>query len=195
MRGQKKVFLLTGAVLVIISALTIVFVLVGDKTDTEEDSVIENSVTYVTKQVIDYPEEDDEMPLVWQTIYVEDRSISVVYADDREIKRYTGGIVDRAVDFTPETKGKQETLVEEPISKDDMGIIYSFNMDQSLLYVANRLDRGYKLIRKVLTPDYAEIYLKAPEEKRIRILVLPDKMLMAELDEDVVLDDIDSYFN
>ena len=145
--------------------------------------------------MIDYPEDIDELPLVWETIYDEKSSISIVYGDGKEIKRYAGGTIDKAVDFSPEAKGIIEAAHYDTISNDDMGIIYSMNMDLSLSYITGLLDDGYRLIRKVLTADYAEVYLRSPEEKRIRILVLSDKMLMAELDEDIVLDNMESYFN
>lgn len=195
MRGQSKVYLLIGIAVIIIASLTIIFVSLERKKERVEDAIQENICTFVTKQVIDYPEDIDELPLVWETIYDEKSSISIVYGDGKEIKRYAGGTIDKAVDFSPEAKRNIEASHYDTISNDDMGIIYSLNMDQSLSYIAGLLDDGYRLLRKVLTADYAEVYLSSPEEKRIRILVLSDKMLMAELDKDIVLDNMESYFN
>jgi hypothetical protein len=195
MRGQRKKLLLIAITGIIIVCLIMIFISIGKKRKTAEDSKLEDTVTYITKQVIDYPDDNNGSPLIWEIIYYEKSSISIVYGNGKEIKRFSGGIIDKVVDFSPEVKGNLESRVDDTIPDDDMGIIYSLNMDQSLSYVAGLMENGYKLMRKVLMADYAEVYIKSPQGKILRILALPDKMLMAELDKNAVLDDIDSYFD
>jgi competence protein ComGC len=195
MKSQREKIILITIVVIVVTCLPIIFVFIGKNNKTVEDTILENTVTFITKQVTDYPEDIDGMPLIWESVYDEQNSISRVYAEGKEIKSFSGGSIEKIVDFSPEVKGNLKTVVDVAIANDAMGIIYSLDMDQSLTYVADLIDSGYRIMRKVLTAEYAEVYLKSPEEKTIRILALSDKMLMAELNKEVVLDNIDSYFN
>lgn len=194
---RKNRIALIALASIIILGLTIVIVIRIRNSDSKIlEELPDNIVTYVTKQVIDYPEDINIPPLIWETVYNAEESMSVVYGDGKEIKRFNGGNVEKIVDFSPEVKGilEPEPATDSIISH-DIGIIYTMHSDQSCKYVADQIDKGYRLIRKVLTANYAEVYLKTPEDRIIRILVLSDKMLMAELKENIVLDNIDSYFN
>lgn len=156
--------------------------------------VKDNGLTYITKQVIDYKGNSKEDINTWEIRYNILDSISFLYKDNKYAKEVTGVGIDQAVTFSPEiypiTYNYNEQLKESKIS----GIIYEFDLDTSERYVASLLNYGYTMRRKILTSNYAEVYLLDTVGNTIRIFCLKDKMLMAQLDEDAPMPEIESYF-
>lgn len=196
MIDKKRIILLLFLVILGISLSTLfIYIYLNKNKDDMEETVIEEAITHVTLQVIDYSNDLEDKPIIWERVYNTQNATTTLYADGKEIKSYSGGVIDKVIDFSPETL-EEVTTDKKSLSEDEkIGIIYLFSMNESQAYVADLLNNGYSLMRKVLTSNYAEVYLKNSDDKTIRILVFSDKMLMAELDAGVELDAIESYFN
>ncbi len=184
----------------LISTLIILFLLgcivkliIPTKSNTPIENISsENTLTYVTKQVVDY--ESKGKPNRWEIRYDIWNSSSSLYKNEKYIKKLTYGELDKIVDFEPEALVSSHDSTEELNTENETGIVYEMDLKSSERYIASLLSRGYSYQRKILTSTYAEVYLFDAVGNTIRVLAFQDKLLIATLYEDTTLPTIEGYF-
>jgi hypothetical protein len=189
-----KLFILISTLIILFLLGCIVKLIIPTKSanPTLENLSSENTLTYVTKQVVDY--ESKGKPNRWEIRYDIWNSSSSLYKNEKCIKKLTYGELDKIVDFEPEALVSSHDFTEELNTENDTGIIYEMDLKSSERYIASFLSRGYSYRRKILTPTYAEVYLYDAVGNTIRVLAFQDKLLIATLYEDTTLPRIEGYF-
>lgn len=165
------------------------------KDEPKESEIMEESdFTYITKQVIDYENDNGKDRNVWETKHSILDSVSFLYKNNKYERDVAGGGIEPIVAFSPETYPETYSFKEQLTESKISGIIYELDLKASERYVASLLNHGYSMRRKILTSVYAEVYLQDAGGDVFRIFCLSDKMLMAQLDEDAPMPSAESYF-
>lgn len=183
-------------IILIISSIIIICSLVMLFKD-ENETLEVTHITLVTKQVVDYAINNESQITILETRYNINDATSNLYKNGEIIKEVPSMGIQEIITFNPEKYAHVhlETNKSKNEDKHDTGIIYDLDIETSNKYVASLINNGYQMQRKILTPTYAEIYLINAKGERLRLLCFNDLMLMGKLNEDVILPNIESYFD
>lgn len=196
---RKKILIVIICFIVVglLSTFLLVMKNTGDDSGIEEIATtnVLKEMSYSTLKVVDYEKMLDSGNYVeWEVRYSPIKNVSILYKNNNEQKdTYVATSIQETVDFQPE-KLNVTNSYDKKIEGNDTGILYQTSLKESEEYVAFLISRGYKIRRKILTPNYAEIYLYDDSNNTIRVLIFDKIMLKSVLDSNE-LPEIDSYFN
>lgn len=164
------------------------------KEDAETSDVLEE-LSYITFKVVEYEETlENGNTVEWEVRYSPITNSSVLYKNSQKQKDvFVAKSAQEVLKFNPEELSSSSND-NRKVNDNDSGILYEYSLQESEEYVASLIRRGYTMRRKILTPNYAEVYLYDSLNNTFRVLVFDNVMLASVMDSNE-LPEMVSYFN
>lgn len=202
-KRKKKRILIVSLCFMLVLILLLCIVLFVKKSITNEDYAKEDigtsdvlkELSYTTLKVVEYEEKlENGNTVEWEVRYSPITNSSALYKNSQEQKdTLVANSSQEALNFNPE-RLTTSYYDNKKINDNDTGILYEYSLQESEEYIASLISDGYTIRRKILTPNYAEVYLYDDLNNTIRALIFENIMLTSVMDSNE-LPEMISYFN